>query len=216
MSLRLILARHGQTEWNKSYRFQGRTDVNLTDEGKRQAGLLALRLRSWPPDVIYTSPLSRAKFTASEIASQFGLQPVILPELEEINFGSWEGQSLISLEHDSPEIYNRWRSDPFFNPPEGGESWPQIEARLSRAVDIILSGSHKRIVAVSHGGIMRALYAVIMGLDPHKTWYMDVANCSMSGIEIINGRRYLSFTNDSHHIMSGENGVSLPVWGDEH
>ena len=212
---RIILARHGQTEWNKHYRFQGRTNVQLTDEGKNQAHSLARRLTSWPPDVIYTSPLDRAKFTAGEIASLFGLTPVILPELEEINFGKWEGESLISLEQEQPEVYNRWRNDPFFNPPEGGEAWPEIEARLTRAVNIMLEAPHKRIIAVSHGGIMRALYAVIMGLDPHKTWYMDVANCSMSGIDIVNGRRYLSFTNDNLHIKAGKYGESLPVWGDE-
>ena len=132
MPRRIILARHGQTEWNKSFRFQGRTNVQLTDEGKRQAHSLAERLKSWPPDVIYTSPLDRAKFTAQVIASVFGMTPVILPELEEINFGMWEGESLISLEHEKPEAYNRWRSDPFFNPPEGAETWPEIEARLTR------------------------------------------------------------------------------------
>ncbi|MBQ6971311.1 MAG: histidine phosphatase family protein [Synergistaceae bacterium] len=210
---RILLARHGQTEWNKSYRFQGRTNIHLTEEGMHQAELLSLRLRSWPPEVVYTSPLDRAKYTADKIASRFGLSPVVIPELEEINFGSWEGESLISLEHDNPEAYNRWRSDPFFNPPEGGESWPEIEARLTRAVNIMLDSPHKKIIAVSHGGIMRALYAVIMGLDPHKTWYMDVSNCSMSGIEIANGRPYLSFTNDALHVSGGECGVSLPVWG---
>lgn len=215
MPQRIILARHGQTEWNKSFRFQGRTNVHLTDEGKRQAHSLAQRLKSWPPSVIYTSPLDRAKYTAESIAEPFGLTPIVLPELEEINFGSWEGESLIALENEQPEVYNRWRDDPFFNPPEGGESWQEIEARLTRAVDIMLSSQHERIIAVSHGGIMRALYAVMLGLDPHHTWYMDVSNCAMSGIEVVNGRMYLSFTNDSLHVKAGKIGESLPVWGDE-
>ena len=209
---RLLLVRHGQTEWNKSYRFQGRTDIQLTDEGKRQAMLLSERLLSWPPDVIYTSPLSRARFTASAIASRFGLDPIILPELEEINFGDWEGQSLITLKVDNPIAYERWRSDPFFNPPEGGETWPEISSRLKRAVDVMLSSKFGRVIAVSHGGVIRALYAVIMGFDPHRTWNVDVSNCSMSGIEFHGGRAFLSFANDAGHIASAGSGVSLPVW----
>ena len=208
MDRRIILARHGQTEWNKAFRFQGRTNVQLTDEGKRQAYQLSERLRTWCPEVIYTSPLDRAKYTAEAIASPLKMTPVILPELEEINFGSWEGQTFDSLKSECSEEYSRWREDPFFNPPEGAETWPEIEASLNRAVDIMLESPYKRIVAVSHGGIMRALYAVIMGLDPHHTWYMDVSNCSISGIDIVGGRRYLSFTNDDRHIRPG-------IWGDE-
>ncbi|MBQ3401763.1 MAG: histidine phosphatase family protein [Synergistaceae bacterium] len=211
---RIILARHGQTEWNKEFKFQGRTNVQLTEEGKRQAHSLASRLSSWPPEVIYTSPLDRAKYTASAIASRFNLEPVILPELEEINFGTWEGQSLIALENEHHEEYSRWRSDPFFNPPEGAEDWEHLSTRLSRAVKVMLDGPQRRIIAVSHGGIMRALYAVFLGLNPHKTWNIDVANCSMSGIEIHKGRPWLSFTNDNMHIRAGEYGEKLPVWGD--
>ena len=166
------------------------------------------RLKSWPPQVIYTSPLDRARYTAEAIASPLNMTPIILPELEEINFGSWEGRSFSSLKAESSEEYSRWREDPFFNPPEGAETWPELEARLSRAVEIMLESPYERIVAVSHGGIMRALYAVIMGLDPHHTWYMDVSNCAISGIEIVGGRRYLSFTNDDRHIRPG-------IWGDE-
>ncbi|MBQ7169759.1 MAG: histidine phosphatase family protein [Synergistaceae bacterium] len=212
---RIILARHGQTEWNLHFRFQGRTNIQLTDEGMSQAHSLAERLKSWPPDVIYSSPLDRAMFTAKTAADKFGLVPVIIPELEEINFGSWEGLSLVSLEQEQPVAYNRWRSDPFFNPPDGAETWPEIETRLNRAVNIMLGSPHKRIIAVTHGGIIRALYAVILGLNPHKTWYIDAANCSMSGIEIIGQRRYLSFTNDNLHIKAGKYGETLPVWGDE-
>ncbi|MBQ4400694.1 MAG: histidine phosphatase family protein [Synergistaceae bacterium] len=85
----------------------------------------------------------------------------------------------------------------------------------TEAVEIMLESPYKRIVAVSHGGIMRALYAVIMGLDPHHTWYMEVSNCSISGIDIVGTRRYLSFTNDNLHIKAGKYGESLPIWGDE-
>ena len=210
---RVILARHGQTEWNKEFRFQGRTNVQLTEEGKRQAHALAERLSSWPPDVIYTSPLDRALYTAQAIADRHNMKPVILDELEEINFASWEGESIAGLEREQHEIFSHWREDPFFNPPEGAETWDTLSERLTRAVNKMLAGGHKRIIAVSHGGIMRALYAVFTGLNPHKTWNMDVSNCSISGVEMRNGRACLAFTNDDLHIRAGAYGEKLPVWG---
>ena len=210
---RVILARHGQTEWNKEFRFQGKTNVQLTEEGKRQAHALAERLASWPPDVIYTSPLDRALYTAQAIAERHNMKPVVLDELEEIDFASWEGQSINGLDREQHEIFSRWRADPFFNPPEGAETWDILSERLSRAVNKFLSEGHKRIIAVSHGGIMRALYAVFTGLNPHKTWNMDVSNCSMSGIEMRYGRPCLAFANDDLHIRAGAYGQKLPVWG---
>ena len=210
---RVILARHGQTEWNKEFRFQGKTNVQLTDEGKLQAKALATRLSTWPPEVIYTSPLDRALYTAQEIAERVNLKPIILPELQEIDFGSWESQSINALDEKQHEVFTCWRDDPFFNPPPDAETWEDLSTRLSRAIEKFLEGSYRNIVVVSHGGIMRALYAVFIGLNPHKTWNMDVSNCAMSGIEIRNGRPCLTFANDNMHVRAGEYGQRLPVWG---
>lgn len=211
---KIILARHGQTEWNKEYRFQGRTNVNLTEEGKKQAHSLSARLLGWKPEVVYTSPLDRALYTAAEIARPHNLEPVIIPELEEINFGTWEGMSIPSLKDEESEIYSKWRNDPFFNMPEGAETWEDISRRLTRAAEIMLEGNYTRIVAVSHGGVMRALYAVMLGLNPHKTWNIEVSNCSVSGIEIAGGQKYLSFLNDYLHVAAGKTGENLPLWGE--
>lgn len=211
---RIILARHGQTEWNLQYRFQGRTNVKLTETGKRQAHALASRLSSWPVEVVYTSPLDRAYYTASAIAERHNLTAQILPDLEEIYFAGWEGESISNLEKEQHTAFAAWRSDPFFYPPAGAETWEKLYARISRAVKIFLGGDYKRIVVVSHGGIMRALYAVFVGLNPHKVWNMEVSNCSMSGIEMKRGRPVLIFTNDDLHIRAGELGEKLPVWGE--
>ena len=213
---RIILARHGQTEWNLRYRFQGRTNVKLTETGKCQAHALASRLSSWPIEIIYTSPLDRAYYTATAIGEPHNLTPVILPELEEINFGTWEGQSIPSLEKEQHNNFALWRSDPFFYPPKGAETWEKLYNRLSRAVKVFLQGSYKRIVVVSHGGIMRALYAVFLGFNPHKVWNFEVSNCSMSGVEMKRGRPSLIFANDDLHIRAGKLGEKLPVWGENY
>ena len=210
---RIILVRHGQTLWNKQYRFQGRTNIQLTEAGKKQVGDLAVRLSSWPPDVIFTSPLDRAVFTAGTIASQFNMSPVIIPELEEINFGSWEGKSFDYLRAEHYEQYSRWLEDPFFNPPQDAETWPQIEARLTVAANILMTCPQKRIIAVTHGGVIRAMWSVILGRDPHEAWFSDIPNCSMTGIAVREGRIYLSFANDNLHAAPG--GTAMPVWRDE-
>ena len=210
--VRIILARHGQTDWNKELKFQGHTDTKLTKTGELQAELLAERLSQWDFEIVYSSPLERALFTANKIARKKNLSPVIINELEEINFGSWEGKSLESLEKNHHNSFSKWRADPFFNQPEGAENWEQISNRLNKFLEIILKSGYKNIVTVSHGGIIRALFAVLLGFNPHKTWNIDASNCSMSGIEIRNGRACLAFSNDDLHIKAENIGVTLPVW----
>lgn len=195
--LKLLLARHGVTDWNKSRRFQGRTDSELSADGILQAEKLSARLVAWKPDIVFTSPLKRAFSTASRIAVP---NLKILPELEEINFGSWEGLSLDSLLSDQTENFLKWRNDPFFNPPYDGEKWPSIQERLTRAFDIMKSSGHEKIIAVSHGGIIRALFCVILGFDPHTIWNLEVSNCSISEIEITDAKSTLIYANDVHHL----------------
>ncbi|MBR1671754.1 MAG: histidine phosphatase family protein [Fretibacterium sp.] len=207
---RIVLARHGQTQWNQERRFQGSTDTPLNETGRRQAQALAVRLSSWPVEVIYSSPLSRALYTATVVGERHGLTPVVLPELREVGFAGWEGQSVPELA--KAENFARWRADPFFNPPQGGETWEEVHGRLSRAVGAILEGPQRQILIVAHGGVMRGLYAVLAGMDPHKVWNMDFSNCAISGVELRWGRPCLAFANDDLHIRGGEPGQSMPVW----
>ncbi|MBQ9565034.1 MAG: histidine phosphatase family protein [Synergistaceae bacterium] len=209
---RIVLARHGQTEWNQERRFQGKTDIPLNDVGMAQAHALAVRLSRWPVEAVYSSPLSRALYTATAIAERHHLDPVVLTELHEVDFADWEGQSIAALSEDRGEEFSRWWEDPFFNPPLGAETWEEIETRLSRATRRILAGPEREILIVSHGGITRALYAVLAGMDPHKVWNVDVSNCAISGVEIRMGRPRLAFANDDLHIRAGKAGRTLPVW----
>lgn len=200
--MRIILVRHGITEWNKQRRFQGRTDSELSAEGTEQAVKVSRRLATVKsPEIIYTSPLKRAYNTAVEIGKPHKLTPVILPELEEINFGTWEGKSLGNLEAEMGEDFRRWKSDPFFNPPEGAETWPELEGRITFAVEVMKSSGCERVIAVTHGGIIRAIFAVVLGLSPHSVWNIEVFNCSISCIEF-SGQNTVSllYSNDSTHI----------------
>ena len=207
---RIVLIRHGETDWNRQYRFQGRTDVPLNDEGTAQAERLAERLASWPVEVVYSSPLQRALATARSVGGPHGLTPVALEDLVEVNFGGWEGSSIRGLGRDG--AFQTWMRDPFFNMPPGAETWDAIRARVSKAVGTILDGPQERIAVVSHGGIVRALFAVLLGLDPHTVWRLRVHNCSVSGVEVREHETALVFSNDDLHLRGDTEGRPLPLW----
>ena len=205
--MKILLVRHGITDWNKLGKFQGRTDSDLSPEGYQQALNVAQRLTALAaPLIIFSSPLKRAHLTALKIAQPHNLTPVILPELIEINFGNWEGQSLKMLEAERPLDFKRWKSDPFFNPPDGAETWHEITARLEHAINIIKSSGCERVIAVTHGGIIRAIFAILLGLSPHAVWNIEVFNCSLSCIEINpHNEPSLLFSNDCCHLTKGVN-----------
>ncbi|MDR1732742.1 MAG: histidine phosphatase family protein [Synergistaceae bacterium] len=209
---KILLARHGQTEWNEIRRFQGRTDIPLNEEGRIQARKLAERLASWPVDVVYTSPLERALRTAEAVAARHGKTPVVLDGFTEMNFGSWEGESILTLKRQNPQPLKEWFADPFFRLPEGAETWEELRLRVEGALQTILSSPEEHAVIVSHGGIIRALFVVLLKMDPHSVWNISASNCAISGIEIREFQNQLIFSNDDLHLRDVPEGVALPVW----
>ena len=96
---RLVLVRHGQTDWNLTARFQGQADVGLNDTGVQQAQRAAPHVAAFGPTAVLSSPLQRASLTAQYIADACGIDVVQTdPRLEEINVGTWAGESLTDLE----------------------------------------------------------------------------------------------------------------------
>ena len=87
----LLLARHGETDWNREFRIQGSSDIELNELGRKQAHALAQELEHVELDAIYSSDLSRARATAEAVAASHGLEVRLDPRLRERSFGSWEG-----------------------------------------------------------------------------------------------------------------------------
>lgn len=212
LNRKILLIRHGRTDWNDVQRFQGSSDIPLNATGIVQADKLAKRLAAWPIDTLYTSPLIRAVQTASAIASFHSLSPLPLCELSEVNFGSWEGSFLKHLKETEAENFNTWLQDPFFNMPSGAETWPQIEARVQKAINVIFSEKHSHVAIVSHVGTMRALFSVLLKLDPHSVWKIKTSNCSITGIEVHEFETSLAFSNDDLHLRGLPESIPLPVW----
>ncbi len=149
----LYLVRHGETEWNRTHRIQGSTDVPLNDTGRAQAqrtgGLLSRR--SW--DGIYSSPLSRAFETATIISAAVkGDYPLALPALVERNYGEAEGLT-------DKEVSRRY---PGSTPVPGRESRGEVTRRVMPALLELSAGSdHRRLIIATHGGVIRTVLLAV-------------------------------------------------------
>ena len=162
----ILIARHGQSDWNQEKRWQGHADRPLTERGREQAQALADRLAHIELDAVYSSDLQRARDTAAVVAESQGLELRQLPELREVDVGSWSGLTRAEAEERFPEGFTRWRDG--YPGWEDGETYEAMTDRVLRAVDEI-AAEHEggRVLVVSHGGPIRAIHAAALGLDVH-------------------------------------------------
>ncbi|MFQ5925719.1 MAG: histidine phosphatase family protein, partial [Dehalococcoidia bacterium] len=103
---RIILIRHGQTEWNRGERFRGRVDIGLDETGMRQAEAAAERIARWGVAAIYSSPLKRATVTAQIIASRLHLPVEPVDGINDMDFGIWQGLSIGEARSRYPELFD--------------------------------------------------------------------------------------------------------------
>lgn len=184
MNTELYLVRHGETPWNKEGKFQGSTDIHLSEEGIQQAYYLKDTLKG-NFDVVYSSPLIRAYKTAQIICEGTDiLAPNIAPNIREINFGQWEGLTLHQISEKYPTEFHSFRTDEEHGNLMGGDL--TLKNASIRAKDTILElvNIHKgqRIVIVAHGGILKA--GIIGLFDWKMTMYHKffLGNTSLSKI----------------------------------
>lgn len=162
----ILLARHGQSDWNATRRWQGHADRPLTDKGREQARALAARLAHIELDAVYSSDLQRAADTAAEAADAQGIDVVERPELREVDVGLWSGLTREQAEQRFPQGFARWREG--YPGWEDGESYETMAARVLDGV-LAIARAHEggRVLVVSHGGPIRAIHAAALGLDVH-------------------------------------------------
>jgi len=155
----ILLARHGETDWNRANRFQGHADPPLNDTGRSQAAELAAALAEEPFAAVYSSPLRRAFETAEIVAAPHGLEPVPVEALREVDVGSWQGLTRAEIEERFPAQFARWLE--YEQGWDDGETYDEMGVRVMAAL-LELAAAHdgEQILAVSHGGPVRAAYAV--------------------------------------------------------
>lgn len=168
----LIFARHGRTAWNRSGRYQGRTNQPLCDTGRADAETLALSLRTARISEIITSPLERALATARHVAAALDIAAIrVEPRLAEIAFGTWEGRTQAEIRAETPNDLRHWKRSPATMRFPGGETLAEVRARLhaflADLADDATSSNDGTTLLLTHAGLIRLACLDAAGLDLH-------------------------------------------------
>lgn len=210
---RIFLVRHGVTEWNKLFRYQGATDVPLSQEGEEQAERVGLRLSQFSVDRIISSPLIRSMTTARKIAGIVGVDEVTTwDELREVNFGDWEGLTVREIIASFGEdVFNSWREAQADVTVPGGEDSLCVYERAGQVVEKLSVLDDEIVVVVAHGAIFRTLMLHFVEVPKSSVfWKMRMDNCSISAIEFDRrGRRSVRFFNDTVHLLAKRENIHL-------
>lgn len=202
MSTKIIIVRHAQAEGNIKRYFQGHTDGPISEGGFAQLDALAARFESIDFQAIYSSPLKRAYMTAEACNRRLKLPIHTDERLMEINGGVLEGVPWADFPKLYPEQAKFWDSAPHLFRPEGGESVPEVIARMSAAVcDIAARHEGETVVVATHGCAIRCLMSWAKGLPAERinevAWW---DNTAIGIIEITDGNPKLLEENDCGHI----------------
>jgi broad specificity phosphatase PhoE len=200
---RVVLLRHGETEWNRVERFRGRIDVELNQMGQRQALAVARRLSAWQIEAIYSSPMKRALQTAQPVAEACGLDVAILEETIDVDYGAWAGLSAEEARALYPEVYGTWVHTPLLTQFPQGENLQQVQTRSWSALEETCSAHEGgAILLVSHVVVNRVLICAALGLVDDAFWKIGQDNAAISVLEGANGHYRVLLLNDTCHLDS--------------
>ena len=191
--MRIYIIRHGETSWNVQYRMQGRSDVELNENGIRLAEITAEKMKDIPFDVCFSSPSSRAVRTAEIVLGGRNVGVRTDPRLYEIDFGVWEGKTLHPDHPDlpRPKFLSLGAEAFLYEPPEGGERLQDVIARCGDFYEELTSDpamQDKTVLISAHGCPCRALLYQVCE-DKDDFWRGKVPpNCAVTILNIENGK----------------------------
>ncbi len=209
MTTRLLIIRHGQTDWNQQGRFQGQSDPPLNPLGLRQAhaaGLAAARaLNGERPQAIYASDLRRAWQSAEAVRAALpdgeSISLIAEPRLREMAFGDWEGMTYAEIQAGYSGALQRWEADLENIAPPNGETLRQMAERIQAALrDLLQTHPDGAILLVGHGGPLQLLIALALGLPPARFWQIHLSNASLSELRIYPEGAILNLLNCTAHL----------------
>jgi phosphoserine phosphatase len=192
--VRLLLVRHGETDWNRQQRFQGQIDVPLNSQGQLQAEQAAAFLQSVPIDRAVSSPLLRPKQTAAAILQHHpDVELEFLDDLQEISHGLWEGKLEAEIEQDYPGLLQQWQRSPETVQMPEGENLQQVWERAIAAWNSIVASTAQqddRLITVlvsAHDAVNKAILCGLVGLEPGHFWNFKQGNGAVSVIDYPHG-----------------------------
>ena len=199
--LRILLVRHGETDWNKNRRFQGRTDTTLNEKGRAQAAALGRALKKEPIKAIYSSPITRAVETAAAI-NRYHEAPLEKRDgLMEMDLGDFEGILGSDFANDHPEFRKRWLKDPAVVRMPNGETLQEVQDRAWAVVKEIEATFHEgSVLLCAHNFAILMILCKSLGMDISRFRNLRLSLASISIIERSGGRQSVVCINDTCHL----------------
>lgn len=182
--MKIYFVRHGETAWNKEKKIQGRSDIPLNEYGKELAEITAEAIKDIPFDIVYSSPLKRARETANILTKERNLTIHENPLLLEMSFGEGEGESLPVIHaHPKLELHNFIHNPGEYTPPVGGETFEELYERCKTFINDIILPAEKNyncMLLVGHGALIRGMIHCITGRPSKDFWTVTHKNCSVT------------------------------------
>jgi broad specificity phosphatase PhoE len=202
-TMRIYLVRHGETEWNRTRRFQGRSNLPLNQEGKKQVRALALALKNEPLTAIYTSPLIRAFETARLIKVFHPSTPIIEEKgLIEMNLGEFDGMKVQDWAEQYPDIRKSWNKNPASVKMPGGESLKEVQARAKETLERItrIYSTDTTILISSHNFVNLTILCDLLKIPLNRFRELRQENAAFNVICKKGNRFYVELVNEGSHL----------------
>ena len=198
---KVILIRHGETDWNKEQVFRGRIDIALNEVGLAQARAVRSSLKDVQIDRIYSSPLGRAFETGRVLLENRACEIETADGFTDIDFGRWQGIAHQKVKEEYKDFYETWLAKPHMTTFPGGESLEQVQRRSMGALEkIIKNHPGGTLAVVSHRVVNKVLLCTILGLELSRFWQIRQDTCAVNRFEYRDQNFYLTLLNDTCHL----------------
>lgn len=206
--VKLLLLRHGETEWNAAERYQGMSNTALSPRGQAQAKAVAAALDAETIDRVLCSPLRRAYetavtalFTPGRYERHQHLLIMLDRRLCEISFGEWEGLTYGEISQLYPDALQAWLADPLNCAPPGGETLTEVATRVGQLLEELRAApAGESILLVGHGGSLSVLLCLALGISPDRRWQIGLSHAALSELHLYPEGAILMRHNDTHHL----------------
>lgn len=190
--MKIYLVRHGETIWNKEKKIQGQSDIPLNEYGRELAHITSNALKDIPFDIVYSSPLVRAKETAEILVKNRNLEIHTDNRLVEMSFGEGEGESLPEIHaHPEMKLHNFIHNPGNYTPPVGGETFEELYERCKSFIEEVLIPAEKKynsMLLVGHGALIRGMIHYINNRPSKDFWIVTHKNCSVTIADCTDGQ----------------------------
>jgi broad specificity phosphatase PhoE len=202
MTTKILLVRHGHVAGISPERFRGRADLPLTPEGRAQAEATARRIcASWRPAAVYVSPLSRCRDTGAAIGRPFGLAPIPLDGLVDIDYGAWQGLTPDEVRARWPSELEFWHRAPDRVTLPSGETLQKVEDRVAATLQAVHQAhGQETVVMVGHDSVNRVLLMHVLGVPLSKYWHIRQSPCAINEIDLDEHGFFIITVNQTDHL----------------